>query len=159
MSVNDYLPHVFVLPEDDANSEIATGFYLEIRQPRKMQVLPSAGGWTNARDAIYSQHEKSMRRYPGRHLVILIDFDDDLDRGLKIREKLADDLKGRVFIIGAKVEPEQLKQAGLGSLEAIGSMLAIECRDGGPPVSNHDLLKHNQRELIRLKAAIFDIIF
>jgi hypothetical protein len=30
MSVNKYQPHVLLLPEDDANTELANGFVLEI---------------------------------------------------------------------------------------------------------------------------------
>jgi hypothetical protein len=29
MSVNKYLPHVLVLPEDDANRQMANGFFLD----------------------------------------------------------------------------------------------------------------------------------
>ena len=136
-----------VLPEDDANNAMATGFALEICQQRNLQVLTPAGGWTNARDAVFSQHAKGMRRYPGRHLVLLIDFDDDLDRGIEIHEGVPDDLKARVFVMGAKTEPEKLRQAGLGSFEEIGQRLAVECRDGVGPLSTPDLLGHNRSEL------------
>lgn len=159
MSVNAYKPHVFVLPEDDANSAMATGFALEVRRPRNLQVLPPAGGWTNARDAVLSHHVRSMRRYAGRHLVLLIDFDDDLGRGVEIHGRVPDDLKGRVFVIGARSEPERLRQAGLGSFEAIGRGLAVACRDGEPAIADHDLLKHNRAELARLRSAVFSVVF
>lgn len=159
MSVNNYKPHVFVLPEDDANSAMANGFALEVRQPRNIQVLSPAGGWTNVRDAIASQHEKGLRMYPNRHLVLLLDFDDDLDRGSRINGGVPDDLKSRIFVIGARTEPETLRQAGLGTFEAIGRRLAVECRDGESRLSAHDLLKHNRPELARLGAAVFAIVF
>ena len=46
MSVNKYMPHVLVLPEDDANRQLANGFQLdESLATRKMQILEEAGGW------------------------------------------------------------------------------------------------------------------
>ncbi len=41
MSVNRHLPHVFVLPEDGANRQLAKGFHLEVdwTRQRQMQVL------------------------------------------------------------------------------------------------------------------------
>jgi hypothetical protein len=43
MSVNKYLPHVLVLPEDDANRQLATGFEIEVKHTRRIQVLVEAG--------------------------------------------------------------------------------------------------------------------
>ncbi len=42
MSVNRALPHVLVLPEDDANRQIANGFLLALDSSvqRRIQVLP-----------------------------------------------------------------------------------------------------------------------
>ncbi len=47
MSVNRYQAHVFVLPEDDANSQMANGFHLQVEPARlrRMRVLQVAGGW------------------------------------------------------------------------------------------------------------------
>jgi hypothetical protein len=47
MSVNRDKPHVYVLPEDDANRQLANGFFAEVdwNRQRQMQVLPPAGGW------------------------------------------------------------------------------------------------------------------
>lgn len=46
MSINKYLPHVLVIPEDKANSDIANGFLLHPQlNERSIQVLPYVGGW------------------------------------------------------------------------------------------------------------------
>ncbi len=37
--VNKYLPHVFVLPEDDANRQLANEFHVQINGLRQMQLL------------------------------------------------------------------------------------------------------------------------
>ncbi len=47
MGVNKNSPHVYVLPEDDANRQLANGFWqgLDWKRQRQMYVLPVAGGW------------------------------------------------------------------------------------------------------------------
>jgi hypothetical protein len=45
MSVNRYQPHVLVLPEDDANRQMANGFLLDqYLSTRKIQVLEEVDG-------------------------------------------------------------------------------------------------------------------
>lgn len=67
MSVNKYRPHVFVLPEDDANRQIAIGFSLdEGLDARSIQVLPSVGGWTRVRDEFVLHEECPVRPRAGR---------------------------------------------------------------------------------------------
>lgn len=52
MSINAYKPHLLVLPEDDANREMANGFLLDSRVLMcNMSVLPPAGGWRRRRTA------------------------------------------------------------------------------------------------------------
>jgi hypothetical protein len=81
MSVNRYQPHVYVLPEDDANGQLATGFVLNLDPSvSQIQVLPEAGGWVEVLNLFESDHVARMDRYSGRHMVLLIDFDDRLDR-------------------------------------------------------------------------------
>ena len=42
MSVNRYRPHIMILPEDDANRQLANGFVSHaFIAPRSVQVLPS----------------------------------------------------------------------------------------------------------------------
>ncbi len=45
MSVNKYLPHVFVLPEDDANRQLASGFHLQVPWDRQRQMQVLSSGW------------------------------------------------------------------------------------------------------------------
>jgi len=46
MSVNRHSPHVYVLPEDDANRQIANGFLLDPSiVDYRIRVLEEAGGW------------------------------------------------------------------------------------------------------------------
>ena len=44
--MNKQVPHVFVLPEDDANRQLANGFVLDGGlDGRRIQILEEAGGW------------------------------------------------------------------------------------------------------------------
>jgi hypothetical protein len=45
MSVNRYKPHVFILPEDGADHELADGFQLHpsLVNSRQIQVMPIVG--------------------------------------------------------------------------------------------------------------------
>lgn len=46
MSINKYKAHLLVLPEDDANRQMANGFILDPNlNERVIQVLPPVGGW------------------------------------------------------------------------------------------------------------------
>jgi len=159
MSVNKYQPHVLVLPEDDANRQLANGFVLEVQHYRQIQILPEAGGWTNVCETFLSEHVKGMRKYPERHLVLLLDFDDQSERSDKVKEKIPEDLRGRVFLLGVQSEPEALKQAGLGSFEDIGRSLGKECREGIEEIWRHDLLQQNASEINRLERTVRGFLF
>jgi hypothetical protein len=158
MSVNSYLPHVFVLPEDDANRQIANGFVLSL-STRQIQVLKEAGGWASVRDRFESDQRSAMERYPNRFVVLLVDFDGSKNRLKTMKAVIPDHLKERVFVLGAFSEPEALRQAGLGSYEGIGRALAEDCRTGAAGTWGHDLLQHNEEELSRLREHIVPILF
>ena len=106
MSVNNFLPHVLVIPEDDANSQLADGFYLEIGGPRQMQVMPVANGWKKVLASFRDDYLKDLERTPARSIVLLIDFDEQEDRFAEAQTFIPNDLSQRVFILGALNEPE-----------------------------------------------------
>jgi hypothetical protein len=161
MGVNRRKPHVFVLPEDDANSRLANGFHLEVDGAAfwQMDVLPSAGGWTAVIDRFLSDHVQDMNRYPGRYMVLLIDFDGKQQRLNDIKARIPGHLKERVFVLGTWTEPEALKAADLGSYEAIGKAMAQNCREGTVTIWDHALLRHNSSELDRLRQEVCPILF
>jgi hypothetical protein len=82
MSVNRYQPHVLVLPEDDANRQLANGFQLHVDpvRLRRMQVLPVAGGWNEVLELFIADHVREMDLNTARFMVLLIDFDGNDDR-------------------------------------------------------------------------------
>jgi hypothetical protein len=161
MSVNRHQPHVLVLPEDDANRQLANGFYLQIalHQQRQMQVLRVAGGWNEVLNLFNSEHATEMDRYPLRHMVLLLDFDEDQRRLERAKARIPDRLAQRVFILGSSREPEALKRAGLGTYEQIGSALAEDCSRGTDSMWSHALLQNNAEELDRLSVVVKPILF
>ncbi len=159
MSVNKYQPHVLVLPEDDANRQLANGFILDPSLvTRKIQVLEEAGGWNEVLNRFRSDHIIEMDRYDKRFMILLIDFDDEEGRLDNAKAIVPDRLKDRVFILGTWSEPEALRQ-DLGSYEAIGLEMAKDCREETATIWRHRLLQHNESELNRLRACVRPILF
>jgi hypothetical protein len=160
MSVNKYLPHVLVLPEDDANRQLANGFVLEIDQSltRCIQVLPVARGWTDVLERFKSDHVAGMGHYRDRFMVLLIDFDGQEDRLREAKAEIPEHLTERVFILGVLTEPQALKPM-LGSYETIGGAMAKDCREDTDRIWGHDLLRHNAGELDRLREQVRPILF
>ncbi len=160
MSTNNERSHLFVLPEDKADRAIVNGF---LKHPlvanRAVKVLPLAGGWMKVLDVFESKEIYGMRVYPKRFMVLLIDFDNDLQRISYAKSKIPDDLENRVFILGALNEPEDLRRAGLGKFEEIGSALAKDCREETNNVWEHEQLRHNASELARLREHVRPILF
>ena len=161
MSVNKSLPHVLVLPEDDANRQIAVGFHLEVvpTRQRRMQVLEEARGWRSVLDRFISDQITGMERYPNRFIILLLDFDNDYaNRFAQAKGAIPDHLAERVFILGALSEPEDLRPQ-FGNFETIGRALAEDCREGTESTWGCDDLSHNAREINRLRDGVRSILF
>jgi hypothetical protein len=158
VSVNKYRPHIFVLPEDDANRQLANGFILGV-STRQVQVLPEAGGWELVLESFHSDHVAGMDLHQGRSIVLLIDFDGHRERLEQAKNKIPERLIDRVFILGALGEPEDLRRVNLGSYEKIGSDMATDCREGTDATWGHNLLQHNAGELDRLCKRVGTILF
>lgn len=159
MSPNSYRPHIFVLPEDLANREMANGFHLEVGEIRQMQVLRPACGWEKVLEQFNSDHVTGMDRYPDRFMILLIDFDGKQDRLEKAKAAIPEHLAERVFVLGAWNNPEALKAALGRPYEEIGSKMADDCREETDTTWGHDLLRHNAGELERLCEQVRSIFF
>ncbi len=160
MSVNKYKSHVFVLPEDDANRQIAHGFQLyESINQRAIQVLRSPGGWTQVREEFVRTHVAEMDRNTRRHMVLLVDFDEQRKRLDDMRSAIPSRLADRVFVVGVWSEPECLQTAAGCSLEEFGRGLAEDCRDGSRTLWSHPLLQHNAPELDRMTETLKPFLF
>jgi len=153
--MNKYQPHVLVLPEDDANRQIANGFDLEIGGPGQLKVLRPAGGWHKVLELFSSVHIAEMERYANRTMVLLVDFDESASRLGQVKEVIPSHLNDRVFLLGVWTEPEELPQG----LRETGELLAKDCRDGTSKAWGHELLKHNAVEVDRLRKVVNPILF
>ena len=159
MSVNKNKPHIFILPEDDANHRIATGFLLSGNvSTTGTRVLPVAGGSTHVVTQFERGHIAELRRWPARFLILLIDFDAREDRLSRVKQFIPGNLYYRFFVLGAWREPEDLKKQRLGSYEEIGQKLANDCREKTAAIWNHELLRHNGFELQRLNPVVRPIL-
>jgi hypothetical protein len=159
MSINKYQPHILVLPEDDANRQLANGFPLDPSLlTRNIQILEEAGGWNSVLERFSLDHVSEMQRWKSRLVILLIDFDHDEHRLEKVQAKIPHDLADRVFVLGALGEPEDLK-GELGSYETIGLALAKDCRENTDDTWRHKLLQHNTDELDRLRRHVPSILF
>jgi hypothetical protein len=158
VSTNRYLPHLFVLPEDDANKELATGFLLRVYSTHQVRVLPVAGGWNQVLERFKSERVREMENYSKRFMVLLIDFDGRPSRLETAKAAIPEHLADRVFVLGAWSRPEDLKRE-LGAYERIGSLIADDCRQETNATWGHDLLRHNAAELQRLCEHVGSILF
>jgi hypothetical protein len=76
MSVNKYIHHVYVIPEDDADRQIADGFALHDRvHSRRVQVVEPAGVWPKVLDTFKTESLPLLQENQNTHIVMLIDFD------------------------------------------------------------------------------------
>src|ERR1700730_776598 len=100
-----------------------------------------------------------MRKYTERFMVLLIDFDDHVNRLHTMKTAIPEGLRDRVFILRTLTEPESLRQAGLGNYEIIGKGIADDCRGGTQTIWAHDLLRHNEGELARLRTVACGMLF
>jgi hypothetical protein len=149
-----------VLPEDDANRQMANGFLLDqYLSAWKIQVLEEVGGWRIVLDRFLSDHVAGMERYPYRFMVLLIDFDSKDDRLEYVKAMIPGNLTERVFVLGAWSDPETLKRADFGDYETIGRAMARDCREGTDTTWGHNLLRHNASELARLREHVRPILF
>lgn len=159
MSVNRHQPHVYVLPEDDANRQVANGFLLDPSLvDSRIRVLEEAGGWKETLDRFCSIYAAEMDRFPARFMVLIIDLDGKLDRLDLAKRRVPEHLADRVFILGALNEPEDLKRE-LGSYETIGLAMARDCRQGTDAIWANQQLRHNAAEIARLRLEVSPILF
>jgi hypothetical protein len=160
MRINKYKPHILVLPEDDANRQMANGFLLEqTLNQSAIQVLPPAGGWKKVVEDFKTYHVGEMQKYSHRMMVLLMDFDERENRFSYVENQIPNDLKERVFILGVKSEPEKLKKATERTLEGLGEDLAKDCSENKNELWGHELLKHNSQEIHRMISSVKPYLF
>jgi len=160
MAANRYAPHLYVIPEDDANRQIAVGFEKDYRiRPRSIQIVSPAGGWKKALEKLSDDYYRILEANQNSRVLVIIDCDCDTERISRALDEVPEHLRDRVFIVGTKSEPELLRKTFNTSLEKIGQAIADECFDEEVKLWSHEQLIHNSSEVKRLKRDLFSIVF
>ena len=151
MRLNKYQDSLLVLPEDDANRQLAVGFSVNLNvKENAIQVLNEVGGWSKAVDSLEKTYSHILRKYTKMRIVLMIGFDQRDDRLAYVQQRIPDELRDRVFILGVQSEPERLKASLRKGLEAIGESMADDCANDTDEIWGHVLLNHNRAELARM---------
>jgi hypothetical protein len=124
-----------------------------------MQILPVAGGWHQVLDRFVTDHVPEMEKNENRSMILLIDFDGREDRFAAACACIPPHLLDRVFVIGVWTNPEHLRRTMNQSYETIGTLLSQDCRNATADAWNQDLLRHNERELDRLRGLLRPILY
>lgn len=162
MAINKYKHHVLVVPEDDANRQLANGFLLQSSSMdhRVIYICPIANGWRKILDSLENTHIEDLIRYPLRHLVLLFDFDNKVEERTKMfHEKIPQNVLDRVYLLGTSDEPEKLRTTLGNSLEKIGKDLSTSCEHSDTELWSNPMLKHNEAELERLVKSVKPFLF
>jgi hypothetical protein len=161
VTMNKYVPHVYVIPEDDANRQIADGFVLHPRvKETRIQVLPPAGGWPRVLQMFQDEYIPKLGSNSHAHIVMLIDFDGQVERRrVDFEDKIPAEFKARVFVIGSKVTPEAFKRETGKNFEEIGQLLADDCAGGTAVLWGHEHLTHNETDRQRLSETVVPFLF
>lgn len=159
--MNKYENHVYLIPEDDADRQIANGFvdHPQIRDAR-IKVMSPAGGWRGVLQTFQAEYVRLLRDYPKGHVVMLIDYDGRFEaRRAEFEQATPEGIRARVFVVGSKTEPERLKNELGKHYEEIGFSLAAECAAGVAELWSHDHLRHNDADRLRMIQTIRPFLF
>ena len=161
MSSNKYADHLLVLLEDDANRQIANGFILHHSLNQcAIQIESEAGGWGKVKESFQDTYLADLNKYPKRRVLLIVDMDGNVKNRLEnVKSVIPADLRDRVFVVGVATEPERLRVALRCNFEEIGKRLANECADNTLETWRHDLLKHNEPELVRMIKHVKPFLF
>lgn len=159
--MNKYRNHVFVIPEDDANRQMANGFVdHHAVATTAIQVMPSAGGWPAVLETFEREYVARLRNWPATHVVLLIDFDEGVEpRRERFARAIPEEFRDRVFVIGTSDEPETLRTSVGRTFEEIGKALAAECDEDQSALWQHEQLSHNDAERERLAEVVKPFLF
>lgn len=160
MSINNFRPHIVVLPEDRANEIIATEFSNSLKAERTIKIEKPARGWNKAVEKLLSDNFiNKLKQYNQRIVVLIIDCDGDKDRLANVMAQIPMELRNRIFVLGVLTEPEKLRRDTRRGFDEIGEALAQECSNNNYELWEHPLLQHNEEERQRLRTTIHSFLF
>jgi len=153
--------HIYLIPEDGADREIANGFKNNLRvNNNQIKVMPEAGGWRKVLSTFVEEYIPKLKSNKFAHVIMLIDFDGKYAaQRANFEKEIPNDLKDRVFVVGVKQNPEELKKELGEKFEQIGSLLADDCFAGTETTWGHEHLRHNDPDRLRLINVVRPILF
>ena len=159
--MDKYSRQLVVVPEDDANRDLANGF-VGVMSPlkhRNVFIARPARGWARAAAAWSSL---KLDVYVQRHVVLLVDFDGQHPvRHQEIIASIPAQFHDRVFVLGSEITPEKLKHRQ--TLESIGRELGQACASATSNSASsrwmQQGLAHNATELARLCTTVGALLF
>lgn len=160
--INRWGPHVFVLPEDDANRQIANGFINHSAVNRaRIRILQPPGGWPKVLQSLTDTQVSGLRTYTDRLLILIVDFDGVETRFSHVQSAVPEEFRHRVFILGSRTNPENAKRSmpGHHSFERIGRALAEDCAADTLSTWSQQELDCNLGELQRMRATVRPCLF
>jgi hypothetical protein len=93
-------------------------------------------------------------------MVLVFDLDGNHPKRFEeAQERVPEDLRERVFILGILTYPERLRVALSKSYKMIGQDLAEDCRERAEKTWTAELLRHNLPEVKRLQQSVRTILF
>ena len=120
--------------------------------------MKPAGGWAPVMETIISEYLPKLRSNPHTTVVGII-VDDHEHRIAEQLERIPEDLRGRVFLLGTLQNPETFKASVQLSFEGIGEALADECFREEFDLWHHGDLLHIQEEIQRARNVLRPILF
>lgn len=159
MTVNKYKPHLFVIPEDDADRQLANGFVLHHEVSGEVQIVKEAGGWIKVIETITEEYVPLLKQNPNAHVLGIIDCDNDGERIKKLLDDFPSDVQDRIFLLGVFDDPQQFKISVQKPFETIGETLAEECFTEELHLWHHTHLQHISTEIERAKRCLKPIVF
>lgn len=71
MNMNRFAPHVYVIPEDDRDRQLADGFWQHDQvKTSRMKVVEPAGGWNEVLKKFQTEYINLLRQYPLGHVIM-----------------------------------------------------------------------------------------
>lgn len=157
--VNKFKPHLFIVPEDDADRQIAVGFQMHLEANGRMQIVDVAGGWLKVVNVIKDEYVPLLNNNPNTHVLGIIDCDKDADRIAEQLKTFPAGIRNRIFLLGVNENPQEFKRSTKMHFAQIGEKLADECYKDELDLWNHEMLSYSSIEALRAKNALRELVF
>ena len=157
--MNKFKPHLFIVPEDDADRQIAVGFQMHLEAKGEMQIVDVARGWLKVVGVIKDEYVPLLKNNLNSHVLGIIDCDKDVDRIAEQLENFPEDIRNRIFLLGVNENPQEFKRSAKMHFAEIGEKLADECYKDELDLWNHEMLSYSSSEALRAKDVLRELVF